>query len=187
MNGKELEKVGKEAVKKKQTRPEKSKQMSVQTNPGDNTKYLTHNLQIASLPSIDASDEKQVEKRIYEYFYICAENDMKPSMAGMALAIGVTRETLWHWSTGDTRSGTHFNLIKKAIQMLDSQMVDYMQNGKINPVAGIFLMKNSFGYKDQQEVVVKPEAPLGEKRDVDALREQYIESIPEELPPEGSI
>lgn len=183
MDNKELEKVGKEvATKQKQKRPEKSKQMSVQTNPGDNTKYLNHNLQIATLPSIDTADEKQVEKRIYEYFQICADNDMKPSMAGMALAIGVSRNTLWEWSVGGFRSDTHYDTIKKAVQMLDSQMVDYMQNGKINPVSGIFLMKNNFGYKDQQEVVVTPNAPLGEQVSAEELRERYIESVPEALP-----
>lgn len=187
MNKKELEKVGKEVAKKeKQKRPEKSRQMSVQTNPGDNTKYLNHNIQIAMLPAIDTADPKQVEARIYEYFSICGKNDMKPSMAGMALAIGVSRQTLWNWGVGDTRDNAHLDLIKKAVQMLDSQMVDYMQNGKINPVSGIFLMKNSFGYKDQQEVVVTPSSPLGEQTDPDALREKYMSSLPEELPPSES-
>ncbi len=184
MDEKELTELGKEvATKKKQKRPEKSKQMSVQTDPGDNSKYLNHNLQIASLPSIDTADEKQVEKRIYEYFQICSQNDMKPSMAGLALAIGVSRSTLWEWSVGNVRSSTHFDTIKKAVQMLDAQMVDYMQNGKINPVSGIFLMKNSFGYKDQQEVVVTPNSPLGEQRDPEALRDEYMNTVVEELPP----
>lgn len=184
MNNKELQEIGEEvAAKTKQKRPEKKAQMSVQTDPGDNTKYLGHNIQIASLPAIDTSDEKQVENRIFEYFNICSVNDMKPSMAGLALAIGVSRNTLWQWSVGNVRSDTHLNLIKKAVQMLDAQMVDYMQNGKINPVSGIFLMKNNFGYKDQQEVVVTPTAPLGEQASVEELRDRYIESIPEELPP----
>lgn len=184
MNNDELQKVGKEVAKKeKAKRPEKSRQMSVQTNPGDNSKYLNHNLQIAMLPSIDTTDEKQVEARIYEYFSICNENDMKPSMAGMALAIGVARQTLWDWSVGNARSGTHHDLVKKAVQMLDAQMVDYMQNGKINPVSGIFLMKNSFGYKDQQEVVVTPQAPLGEQTSAEELRDKYIKGLPEESTP----
>ena len=37
---------------------------------------------------------------------------------------------------------------------LNSLMEDYMQNGKINPVAGLFLLKNNFNYKDTQEYVV---------------------------------
>lgn len=31
-----------------------------------------------------------------------------------------------------------------------------MQNGKINPVSGIFLGKNNFGYQDKQEMVLTP-------------------------------
>ncbi len=38
-------------------------------------------------------------------------------------------------------------------------------------------------YKDQQDVVIKPEAPLGEMKDENALREQYIDSVVDELPP----
>ena len=45
-----------------------------------------------------------------------------------------------------------------------------MQNGKINPVAGIFLMKNNMNYTDQQEVVLKPDNPLGERADPEKLR-----------------
>ena len=33
---------------------------------------------------------------------------------------------------------------------------NYMQNGKINPVSGIFLGKNNFGYQDKTEYVVTP-------------------------------
>jgi hypothetical protein len=33
---------------------------------------------------------------------------------------------------------------------------NYMQNGKINPVSGIFLGKNNFGYQDKQEMVLTP-------------------------------
>lgn len=184
MNEKEIEKVGREVAKReKQKRPNSSKNRSVQTEPGDNTKYLSHNLQIAQLPSIDTADPKQVEQRIFEYFSICNENDMKPSMASLALALGVSRNTLWEWSIGGFRSATHYDVIKKAVQMLDAQMVDYMQNGKINPVSGIFLMKNSFGYKDQQEVVVTPQTPLGEQVGAEELRDKYIKGLPEESIP----
>ena len=36
---------------------------------------------------------------------------------------------------------------------------NYMQNGKINPVSGIFLGKNNFGYQDKQEMVLTPNQP----------------------------
>jgi hypothetical protein len=35
-----------------------------------------------------------------------------------------------------------------------------MTNGKINPVSGIFLGKNNFGYQDKQEYVLTPNQQL---------------------------
>ena len=55
-----------------------------------------------------------------------------------------------------------------------------MQNGKINPVSGIFLMKNNFGYADKQEVVLTPNNPLGDTTPVAELEEKYLESVVDE-------
>jgi hypothetical protein len=44
-------------------------------------------------------------------------------------------------------------------------------------------MKNSFGYKDQQEVVVTPQTPLGEQTSAEELRDKYIKGLPEESTP----
>ena len=52
-----------------------------------------------------------------------------------------------------------------------------MQNGKINPVAGIFLMKNNMGYQDKQEVVVTPNQQLGEQIPVEKLEQKYLEDV----------
>lgn len=38
-----------------------------------------------------------------------------------------------------------------------------MLNGKINPVSGIFLMKNNFEYQDKSEVVLTPNNPFGDE------------------------
>ena len=57
-------------------------------------------------------------------------------------------------------------------------MSSMMTEGKINPVVGIFLLKNSHGYKDQQDVVITPNNPL-ESEDPDQARKRYIEALPE--------
>lgn len=175
MDNKELTEVAEKTVK--QRRPKRSEQLSVHTEPGDNTKYLKHSMEIASLPKIDIKDAEQVKKRINEYFTICCGSDMKPSMAGLALAIGISRQTLWEWANDVVRKGEFGDAIKKAVQMLDLQMVDYMQNGKINPVSGIFLMKNNFGYTDKTEVVVTPNNPLGDEVEQKALEDKYMNSV----------
>ena len=52
------------------------------------------------------------------------------------------------------------DLIKKTYHLLDTMWQNYMQEGKINPVAGIFLAKNHFSYVDKTETVVTPNTSL---------------------------
>lgn len=58
-------------------------------------------------------------------------------------------------------------------------MESYMQNGKINPVAGIFLMSNNFGYK--QKVEVRAEAAPAESllagKSAEELQARYADVI----------
>ena len=173
MNNEELVEIGQQTVKKKRQRPEQQ----VQTNPGDNRKYINHSLRLADLGKVDMSDNAAVSKRVRQYFEICSEDDMKPSVAGLAVALDVDKGYLWEIRTGRKgKSPEVANTLKRAVTLLDLQMVDYMQNGKINPVSGIFLMKNNFGYTDKQEVVVTPNQPLGDDKDTAAIEQEYIES-----------
>lgn len=179
MNNKELAEVGKQVTKRK--RPDLSEKQTVHTEPGDNRKYILHSLRLADLPKLNLTSVEEVTQRIKDYFTICADDDMKPSVAGLALAMDIDRRYLWEIREG--RKGKNpavADTLKKAMKILDLQMVDYMQNGKINPVSGIFLMKNNFGYADKQEVVLTPNNPLGDTKDTKALEEQYIDSVVED-------
>lgn len=176
MDNRDLTEVGEQVVK--QRRPKRSEQMQVQTEPGDNRKYILHSLRLADLPKVNLTSVEEVTQRIKDYFTICAEDDMKPSVAGLALAMDIDRRRLWEIREGKMgKNAAVSDTIKKAMKILDLQMVDYMQNGKINPVSGIFLMKNNFGYADKQEVVVTPNNPLGDTKDTKELEERYLESV----------
>lgn len=179
MNEKDLSEVGKQVVKRK--RPDLSEKQTVQTEPGDNRKYILHSLRLSELPKVDLTSVEEVAQRVREYFIICAEDDMKPSVAGLALAMDIDRRYLWEIREGKKgKSPEVADTLKKAMKILDLQMVDYMQNGKINPVSGIFLMKNNFGYADKQEVVLTPNNPLGEQKSNAELEERYLESVADE-------
>lgn len=146
----------------------------IHTEPGDNARYLRHTLGMWDLPIIDISDIKQVEERILWYFNYCIKEDMKPTVSGLAMALGVDRKTLYDWSRGNVRGVTHSPIVKKAMDALQILWEDYMQNGKINPVSGIFLGKNHFGYTDKQEIVVEPKNPLGEAENPDDIKAKYL-------------
>ena len=131
---------------------------------GDNTKYVLLGAKLFNLPPIDLKDSEQVNERLNEFFKIHAEADMKPTVSGMGMALGLDRRRLWEIKTGNF--GTQKSLadlptstkdaIKRAYEYMEILWENYMQNGKINPVSGIFLGKNNFGYQDKTEYVVTP-------------------------------
>ena len=52
-----------------------------------------------------------------------------------------------------------------------------MEDGKVNPVTGIFWQKNYDGMKDQQEVVLTPnQNVLGDGIDAERLKQKYLEN-----------
>ena len=124
--------------------------------PGDNSKYLAHSMAVMNMPEINIADIEQVEQRIGEYMTLCVQNDMKPTVMGFCNSLGITRQTLFDWRHGNFRAETHQAVILKAYGLLEELWESYMQNGKINPVSGIFLGKNNFGYQDKQEYVLTP-------------------------------
>lgn len=165
-------------------RPDLAKKQGINISPGDMGQYMNNALEIFNLPPIDTNDARAVAARLGEYFTIVGRNGMKPSVAGMAMALGISRITLWEWVTTERKGTEVTNTIKRGYQLLNQMIEDYMQNGQINPVAGIFLMKNNFNYRDQQEMVLTPNNPLGEQRNTEELRQKYLDSVVVEALPE---
>ena len=149
------------------------------TEAGDNSKYMRHALATLNLPPIDIAKPEQVSERIDWYFEHCATNDMKPTVKGFCNALGVHRDTIHAWRTGEYRAGTHQAIITRAYDLLEEMWENYMLNGKINPVSGIFLGKNNFGYQDKQEYVLTPNQKQITVDDVKALESKY-EELPED-------
>lgn len=151
----------------------------LQVNPGDNSKYLSVSMQLMNLPNIDLHDVEQVNARLTQYFQIHSDNDMKPTVAGMGLALnGMDRRRLWEIKTGSDRAydlpTAVSDSIKKAYKLMETMWENYMQNGKINPVSGIFLGKNNFGYVDKQEHVVTPNTRSDSDYDAEDIKKRYL-------------
>lgn len=143
--------------KVKTNRPDKSVAMAPHTEPGENSRYLYHDMKLMSLPTIDINNNEQVKTRIKEYFQICIDDDIKPSIASLALSFGISRITLFKWLTEQSNAIKNQecrNTIKSAYNNINSYYEHLMNNGKINPVAGIFLLKNNLGYQDTTNYVI---------------------------------
>lgn len=154
-----------ETIPKKRGRPKgstnktkiKRPDRSVQTEPGENSRYILHDMKLSSLPAINVNNPDEMKQRINDYFRICSEDDIKPSVASLGLAFGIGRATMFNWLTGKTNTLSNkesFDTFKKAYDSINSYYEHMMNNGKINPVAGIFLMKNNMGYQDTTQHVI---------------------------------
>lgn len=164
-------------TKRKGNNP-KANFMQENVKKGDNARYLRMARAAVALPPIDIADPEQVSNRIGMYFDYCEQNDRKPSMLGIANWLGVSRDTLNSWKRGEYRASTHSDLIEKAVMVLEELWTDYMQNGLVNPVSGIFLGKVMFGYKDVQDYVITPNQPLGQDGDPATMAQKYKQALP---------
>ena len=149
--------------------------------PGENAKMLRHMREVAALgPPLDLScDVEGVRKRIVDYFALCEKNDVKPAVSALAMALGTTRDQFYHYRKGDFGKSEEIrNLFKQAQSILDALMEGYMQQGMINPVSGIVLMRNNHGYKNQDVPSPEEEPPKLPEANVQQLAEKYLADVP---------
>ena len=96
---KELATTGEKKPKRK--RPDRTEACSVHTEPGDNRRYLQHSMKIFAWPEVDMKEPEAVKARVMEYFAQCEQDDMKPSVAGMAMAFAAALDAMkWHEVVG---------------------------------------------------------------------------------------
>lgn len=151
---------------------------------GDNSKIMGVNIALFQMKDIDMKDAEAVSQRLGEYFTLYEQADLKPTVAGMALALnGMSRQTLsaivHNRPTGSDgymsalpREVT--DIIKKAYKLMENMWESYMNSGKINPVSGIFLGKNNYGYQDKTEYVLTPNQQNDSDYDAEDIRQRYL-------------
>lgn len=154
---------------------------------GDNTKFLSVQLELYNMKNIDMNNVEEVQQRLGEYFELYGKADMKPTVAGMAIALnGHNRRWLWAVTHDQPLGGrgNEANLrpevtdtIKKAYFMLENLWETYMNSGKVNPVAGIFLGKNNYDYQDKTECVLTPNTNNDNDYNAEQIRSRYASTM----------
>ena len=186
-------KTAKKSTPKKETRGRKPGDCgpaldpkAIHTEPGDNTKYIYAAMALWDLPKVDLNNIEAVADRTNTYFSMMAERDMKPTVIGYAMALGIDRRTLWSVVNDQPYNGrTMMNIVPESVDIIKNGYKtmeflweNYMQNRQIETVSGIFLGKNHYGYKDQSEtVVVTPQNLLGSTESPAALEQKYLDSV----------
>ena len=137
---------------------------------GEITDILNSVLRWQKMKPVKTDDE--CAERLNEFFEVLAKAGELPSVEKMALALGVTRASLWNWENGIKCSAVRTEMIKRAKEILAAMDAELVSRNKIPQVTYIFRAKNFFGMKDQTDVVVTPNNPIGAEIPEEELRKR---------------
>lgn len=180
MNSEELTNIGKQVVKKRGTNGHFPQMIPEPKTPEERNEIgekIAKLLPLYQAPKVKSDEE--LEQRFVEYFNYCSTQDIRPTVEGMAMAVGYAFRSLYDIEVGRSKgfSSETSNIIKKAKAFLAVYDADLVASGKMNPVTYIFRAKNYYGMSDKQEVVVTPNTPLGNGENVEAIEQSYADSI----------
>ena len=98
---------------------------------------------------------KELEKAIAGYFAECEKSSKPLTISGLAVALGINRQTLLNYSKIEEFFGT----IKKAKAICEKYTEESLFIGR-NVAGAIFNLKNNYGWKDKSESDVNLTASL---------------------------
>lgn len=142
------------------------------------SKLVTETIRTYNMPKV--RNDEELAQRLVEYFNTCAATGERPTVEQMCQCTGYTIGTVWDWEVGrkpgfSPETGVIVKKAKEFLRVFDAKMV---AEGALNPVVYIFRAKNYYGMKDQQDLVVAPQQPLGPEPDADKLAADYLKALP---------
>lgn len=152
----------------------------VHTKPGDNTKYAGFLMEVGKWPAPDKSNVQELEDRFWKYVDLCFAQDIRITNQVAYFAMGITKDDVYNWENGVSRSSEHCELIKKVKAFCASYREMLGADGKINPVTLVWWQKNYDGMVDKQEVVITPKNPLGDVVDQKELEAKIADVVIDE-------
>lgn len=113
----------------------------------DKSNMLTVFDSFRRLPPVHKEDVEEINKRLDDYFKMCSDNAIIPTVEAMELVLGVSRQSLWKWQQSECEAG---EIIGRAKAIINTMIATATMSGKCNPVYSIWLQKNHFNYSDTQ-------------------------------------
>lgn len=140
---------------------------------------LLHAIEMMGWSRVDVMDPAQVKRRVMEYLKHCEKNEMKPTVEGLAFAFDISRAMLQKYAQGAVQGMPQecSEWFRRGYDVVGTQLMDYMYNGKINTVAGIFIAKNNLGYEDRTVTYVESNDSLGALQDRTELLKRIAGSV----------
>ena len=143
--------------------------------------YINMMNQIRTLGEVpvDWGDAGCIRNRVADYFRIMSETNCRPTVSGLAMAFGIRKERLYDLRRGLIRkqfkaiTPEGLEEIHKAYDMLAMLYESYLMNDDINPMVGVFVGTNMYGYTNASKVEVTPTLEAENNPSAEAIRLKY--------------
>lgn len=126
--------------------------------------------------------DQEVRERIDDYFQFCQEKGFRPAIESLCLALHISRMTLWKWEHQQGCSAERAETVRDAKAFIAAFLETTFVNGRINPVSGIFLLKNWLGYKDTIEIDAGERISEQARATPEQIAAKYADVVKPQLP-----
>ena len=136
----------------------------------ENQKKMLHTIEVAQIEKPLLSSPMSIANAISKYMQVILEDGNKPTVNGLALALGISKGDLFNVASGKKVYVCGVCVkgeaeIKQALQVIaTTNELDIANSGGMG---AIFLGKNYFGYKDEQKISIADESKDLTKEEID--------------------
>ncbi len=124
---------------------------------------------------------EQMQLVVENYFQDCMDLELRPTIRGLASALGTVFSTLNDWERGsrDAQLGSKCSAVIKKAKQFISEYDELLALENIdNPILFMFRAKNYYGMKDTQDIQITPNTPLGDQLTPDEILKKVEQDIP---------
>jgi len=118
-----------------------------------------------------------LEKRVNDYFDFCIERNIRPTVGSLCVALKTNAQQVYKWKNGIDCTPRWSEIIQEALQIVFASTETLLIHSKINPVTGIFLMKNQQNYKDDislDEVATARMSRASAVKTIDQMHQEMV-------------
>lgn len=147
-----------------------------------NRSMLQHIRKVSRIKKPSVQFPSTIREACEEYFSICEDDGVKPSVAGLSVALGTTEDILLQWVRGEI-SIESADIIKEYFSYLQVFDETALKDNQTNAVGSIFMGKQHYGYKDVVEHKILDEREKSNE-EIEAFYRQrlgIIEQTPKQI------
>lgn len=153
-----------ELAQKKQNKPKLYNEASSELRATQITNDVGLKIELleqADKKKVVLSDVREVKERTNRYLVACQEAAVIPTMSGLALAFGCTRQAIYK-HIREHKGSESVDYLEMVRGLLEDCLVSAGLSKTADTSVAIFALKNHFAYTDKLEIAPpEPDPPLG--------------------------